>query len=160
MRRILTACAVSALAAACGGGGKKAGSLCPAPQAPVGTLAGTGTLGGGGTFVPVEMGALVVNPTSCMVGTPSTRVYVAGIFLGFPSFQGICAPLESHGFCFDKANATIASVEVLHGGLESARITSRASTIRCTHPSRKAKRVCTCPAWPSSASPIRSAARR
>lgn len=115
MRRVLAACAVSMVAAACGGGGNdKPPSQCPAPVAPAGTLAGAG--GGLGAFTAAEMGALVVNPTTCPI-SPTQSAHLAGIFLGFPSFQGLCSLLEAYGFCFDKANSTIVGVQIANVGL-------------------------------------------
>jgi hypothetical protein len=129
MRRILAACAVSIVAAACGSSeDKKEPSQCPAPVAPVGTLAGAG--GGLGTFTPLEMGALVVNPVNCTVGT--TTIHLAGIFLGFPSFQGICSLLEGYGFCFDKASSTIVSVEIANGGLVQPQVVPAPGTYTVT----------------------------
>lgn len=114
MRRVLVASALSIVAAACGGGSDKPPPvMCPAPAAPSGTLVGAG--GGLGSFTPGEMGALVVNPTSCTIGGATIRL--AGIFLGFPSFSGLCSLLQSHGLCFDKANQTIVGAQIANAGL-------------------------------------------
>lgn len=106
--------AVVALAAfGCGGGGNEAPPVqCPAPQAPVGTLSGTL---GGSAFAPAEMGALLLGPSTCRVG--ATNVNVAAVIVGLSSFQGLCTQLQAHGFCWDKANATMASLQIANGGL-------------------------------------------
>jgi hypothetical protein len=133
MRRFLAACAFSAVAVACGGSSDKAPppAMCPAPVAPSGTLAGAG--GGLGTFTPLEMGALVVNPTTCSVG--GTSVHLAGIFLGFPSFSGLCSLLQSYGFCFDKANQTIVGAQIANVGLIQAQTVPGAGTTYNVTPS-------------------------
>ena len=119
MRRVLVGCAVSMALAACGGssGDKTPPPVtCPAPVAPSGTLVGAG--GGLGAFTPQEMGALMVNPTTCTVGAFSA--HIAGIFLGFPGYSGLCSLVQSYGFCFDKANQTLLSVEIANVGLVQA----------------------------------------
>lgn len=115
MRQVLAACTVSIVLAACGDSGSDNPPLpqCPAPAAPSGTLAGSG--GGLGTFTPAEMEALVAGPTTCTVF--GNTVSVAGIFLGFTSYQGICNLLTQYGVCFDKANGTIVGVQIANASV-------------------------------------------
>ena len=116
MRRVLAGCAASIVLAACGGGGDEnpPPPQCPAPAPPSGDLAGSG--GGLGTFTPVEMAALVAGPTTCTL-TGIGTLSVAGIFLGFTSYQGICSLLTQYGVCFDKANGTIVGVQIANAGV-------------------------------------------
>jgi hypothetical protein len=64
------------------------------------------------------MGALVLGPTTCRVGT--TNVYVAAVIVGLSSFQGLCSHLQAHGFCWDKASATMASLQIANLGFLQA----------------------------------------
>ena len=117
MDRALALAMVVLVAAGCGGGDKSTPPpvQCPAPQAPVGTIAGTL---GGVAFAPAEMGALLAGPATCTFGT--TSVHVAAVIVGLTSFQGLCSLAQQYGFCFDKANATLASLQLANLGLVQA----------------------------------------
>lgn len=84
-----------------GGGGGGGGGL--------GTLAGA-------PFTPASGGALIIPPTTCAVG--GTTAHFSGIVIGFSSYADLCGFAQANGVvCTYKANATIASVDVLKGGL-------------------------------------------
>ncbi len=116
MDRALALAMAVGLAAGCGSGDNSPPpAQCPAPQAPVGTIAGTL---GGVSFTPAEMGALLAGPATCRVAT--TNVNVAAVIVGLTSFQGLCSLAQQYGFCFDKANATLASLQIVNAGLVQA----------------------------------------
>ncbi|HEU4385141.1 MAG TPA: hypothetical protein VFR85_16775 [Anaeromyxobacteraceae bacterium] len=116
MYRALALAMVVLVAVGCGGGDNPPPPpQCPASQAPVGTIAGTL---GGIAFAPSEMGALLAGPATCTVGTVSVRV--AAVIVGLTSFQGLCSLAQQYGFCFDKANATLASLQLANLGLVQA----------------------------------------
>jgi hypothetical protein len=109
MRRASSVLALAFLVVGCGSEDQPPPTFqCPAPQPPSGDL--TGTLGGA-TFTPAEMGGLPLGPTNCQ------GVQVAALLVGFSSFQGLCEPLKTYGICWDKANATLASVQLANIGV-------------------------------------------
>ncbi|HZY04917.1 MAG TPA: hypothetical protein VFF02_15610 [Anaeromyxobacteraceae bacterium] len=118
MARSSLALGMTLLALGCGGSDKPAPPpfQCPAPQAPSGSLTGTlATV----AFTPAEMGGLTLGPVTCQVA-PGVNAQLAALVLGFSSFQGLCPPLLQYGICWDKANATLASVQIVNIGVGAA----------------------------------------
>jgi hypothetical protein len=102
-RRVIVA--VTAALVACGSSG--------------GGTALSGTLAGA-PFSPIEGGALIVPPTDCTVSLPgvgTSNVHFSGLLIGFGSYAGLCNFIATNGQCAEKANATLANVEIVKGGL-------------------------------------------
>lgn len=113
MSRAWEVSAAALLALGCGGKTAETPPYqCPPPQAPVGTISGTLRMV---PFTPAEMVALLLGPATCKVGT--TNVNVATLVVGLTTSPGLCDSLQKYGFCWDRANATMAFLEILKVGL-------------------------------------------